>query len=141
MVRCAALLAGDAFLMRCGLLDRHYQGEVYGVCVPDGGNLRRSIIRECHETPLFGHLGRQKTAAQVRRLAYWPGQTRNIAAYARSCDTYRRTKVEHVGPHGLLHPLPLPTRWDGTIGLDWLMGLPLMAQGFNQWSIPEVVRD
>ena len=131
----AARPAGGAFLIRCGLLYRRGQGEADRLCIPEGGDLRRRIIQECHDTPLGGHFGRHKTTALVRRLAFWPGQSRDVAEYVRSCDTCQRIKAEHVGPRGLLHPLPLPTRRGGVIGVDWLMGLPLTAQGFDQVQV------
>ena len=39
-----------------------------------------------------------------------------------------------MGPRGLLLPLPLPSRRNGAIGVDWLLGLPIMmtAPGFDQ---------
>jgi len=127
--------AGGTFLIRCGLLYRRGQGEADRLCVPEGGDLRRRILQECHDTPLGGHFGRHKTAALVRRLAFWPGLSTEVAQYVRSCDTCQRTKADHVGPRGLLHPLPLPTRRGGVIGVDWLMGLPTTATGFDQVQV------
>ena len=131
----AARPAGGIFMIRCGLLYRRGQAEADHLCIPDGGNLRLRILRECHDTPLGGHFGRHKTASLVRRLTFWPGQTRDVAEYVRSCDTCQRTKAEHVGPRGLLHPLPLPSRRGCVIGVDWLMGLPMTATGFDQVQV------
>ena len=125
----AARPAGGAFLIRCGLLYRRGQGEADRLCIPNGGGLRQRILRECHDTPLGGHFGRHKTASLTRMLTFWPGQTRDVGEYVRSCDTCQRTKAEHVGPRVSLHPLPLPTRRGGIIGVDWLMGLPRTAAG------------
>ena len=47
----------------------------------------------------------------------------------------QRTKAEHVGPRGLLHPLHPPSRRGGVIGIDWLMGLPRTAAGFDQVQV------
>ena len=127
--------AGGTFIIRCGLLYRRGQGEADRLCVPDGGGLRARILQECHDTPLGGHFGRHKTAALVRRLAFWPGQTRDVVAYVRSCEVCQRTKADHVGPRGLLHPLPLPSRRGGVIGVDWLVGLPMTASGFDQVQV------
>jgi transposase InsO family protein len=131
----AARPAGGTFVIRCGLLYRRGQGEADRLCVPDGGGLRRRILHECHDTPLGGHFGRHKTTSLVRRLAYWPGQTRDVEAYVRTCEVCQHTKAEHVGPRGLLHPLPLPTRRGGVIGVDWLVGLPMTASGFDQVQV------
>ena len=67
----------------------------------------------------------------VRRLAFWVGQDLNVAEYVRSCETCQRTKADHGGPRGLLHPLPLPTRRGGMLGIDWIAGLPTTAAGFD----------
>ena len=66
----------------------------------------------------------------VRRLAFWVGQDVDVAGYVRSCQTCQRTnlKVEHCCPRGLLYPL---SRSGGTIGVDWIAGLPTTAAGFN----------
>ena len=59
------------------------------------------------------------------------GQDVDVAEYVRSCQTCQRTKAEHGGPRGLLHPLPLPSRRGGMIGVDWIAGLPTTAAGFD----------
>ena len=53
----------------------------------------------------------------------------------RTCEIYQRTKANHVGPVGLFHPLPLPSRRDGVIGVDWLLGLPMTESGFDQVQV------
>ena len=40
-----------------------------------------------------------------------------------------------MGPRGLLHPLPLPSRRGGVIGVDWLLGLPMTAAGFDHVQV------
>jgi len=122
---------GGTFLVRCGLLYRRGQGEADRLCIPAGGGLRAQVLRECHDGPLGGHFGRAKTGSLVRRLAFWVGQDVDVAEYVRSCQTCQRTKAEHGGPRGLLHPLPLPSRRGGMIGVDWIAGLPTTAAGFD----------
>jgi hypothetical protein len=88
-----------------------------------------------HETENFhqgGHFGRHKTAALVRRLANWPGQTLAAEAYVRTCEVCQPTKAEHVGPRGLLHPLQPPARRGRVIGVDWLVWLAMAASGLDQ---------
>jgi hypothetical protein len=132
MVDPARTPKGGAFLVRCGLLYRRGQGEADRLCVPAGSGLRAQVLREYHDGPLGGHFGRAKTGSLVRRLAFWVGKSgrrRNVAEYVRSCQTCQRTKAEHGGPRGLLHPLPLPSRRGGMIGVDWIAGLPTTAAG------------
>ena len=127
----AGMSKGGAFLVRCGLLYRRGQGAADRLCIPAGGGLRAQVLRECHDGPLGGHFGRAKTGSLVRRLAFWVGQDVDVAEYVRSCQTCQRTKAEHGGPRGLLHPLPLPSRRGGMIGVDWIAGLPTTAAGFD----------
>ena len=122
---------GGGFLVRCGLLYRRGQGEADRLCIPAGGGLRAQVLRECHDGPLGGHFGRAKTGSLVCLLAFWVGQDVDVAEYARSCQTCQRTKADHGGPRGLLHPLPLPSRRGGMIGVDWIAGLPTTAAGFD----------
>jgi hypothetical protein len=115
---------GGTFLVRCGLLYRRGQGTADRLCIPAGGGLRTQVLRECHDGPLGGHFGRAKTGSLVRRLAFWVGQDLNVAEYVRSCQTCQGVKAEHGGPRRLLHPLPLPSRRGGMIGVDWIARLP-----------------
>lgn len=122
---------GGTFLVRCALLYRRGQGEADRLCIPAKGGLRAQVLRECHDGPLGGHFGRTKTGSLVRRLAFWVCQDVDVAEYVRSCQTCQRSKAEHRGARGLLHPLPLPSRSGGMLGLDWIAGLPTTAAGFD----------
>jgi hypothetical protein len=105
--------------------------EGQGTVDPAGGGLRAQVLGECHDGPLGGHFDRAKTGSLVRRLALWVGQDVDVAEYVRTCQTCQRTKAEHGGPRGLLHPLPLPSRRGGMIGVDWIAGLPTTEGGFG----------
>jgi hypothetical protein len=62
----------------------------------------------------------------------FPGdQDVTVAEYVRTCQTCQQTKAEHCCPRGLLHPLQLPSRRGGMIGVDWIAGLPTTAAGFD----------
>ena len=66
------------------------------------------ILQECHDSRLAGRFGRHnlKAAALVRRLAYWPGQTRRVAAYVWSCcDARLQVGPDRVGPARFLGPV------------------------------------
>ena len=40
-----------------------------------------------------------------------------------------------MGPRGLIQPPPLPSRRGGVTGVDWLLGLPVTASGFDQVQV------
>ena len=123
---------GGAFLLKCGLLFRRRPGVSDRLCVPAAGDLRTLIIRECHDTLLGGHFGIHNTTKLVSRVAYWPGMEHDVKVYVQSCDICQRVNADHGGPRGLLYPLPPPSRRGGTLGLDFICGLPCTAEGFDQ---------
>jgi hypothetical protein len=129
---------GAAFLdtSRLRLVGRSWCG---AACCTNGGRTKRTGFgspraatsgHRCSASATAGAGGalRAKTGSLVRCLAFWVGQEVEVAEYVRTCQTCQRTKEEHGGPRGLIHPLPLPSLCGGTIGVDWLQ---TTAVGFD----------
>jgi hypothetical protein len=59
-----------------------------------------------------------------------------IACYVAKCDTCRRVKAIHMKAARPLHSLPIPTwKWED-ISMDFIVGLPKTAKGFDSiWVI------
>ena len=59
-----------------------------------------------------------------------------IARYVAKCDTCRRVKDIHMKTAGPLQYLPIPTwKWED-ISMDFIVGLPKIAKGFDSiWVI------
>jgi hypothetical protein len=59
-----------------------------------------------------------------------------IAHYVAKCDTCRRVKAIHMKTAGPLQSLPIPTwKWED-ISMDFIVGLPRTAKGFDSiWVI------
>ena len=49
-------------------------------------SLRLRLLGLVHDNVLAGHLGVDKTLSRVRELYYWPGYTKDVEAYAQSCE-------------------------------------------------------
>jgi hypothetical protein len=58
-------------------------------------SLRQRVVREHHDTPYAGHLGKDKMLELVKRRFYWPGMGEYVARYVQTCPTCQATK-----PHG-----------------------------------------
>ena len=107
-----------SFLLRSGLLYRRSpRGD--RMCIPAAGSLRDTVLQELHATPLGGHLGsvlgRNKTLALARRSVWWPGLSAAVEKCIHTCPTCQRVKEDNLQPAGLLFPLPVPSRRDGSM--------------------------
>ena len=113
------------FEVRNNLLYR--QDSVY---VPADSSLRATILFQAHDSPLAGHVGRDKTLANVQRHYWWPGMAKYVQDYVSGCDMCQRTKAPRHRPHGLLQPLPVPSTPWSHITLDHITQLP-RSNGFD----------
>jgi archaellum component FlaC len=100
------------------------------VFVPKWNNLRRDVIRECHDTKWAGHPGIDRTLALIERTYYWPQMRDQVETYVRTCLVCQQDKIEQKLPGGLLDPLPVPDQpWD-VITMDYITALP-KSEGFK----------
>ena len=98
-----------------------YKGMVY---IPSSDAIKIQILRERHDSRAAGHLGHKNTFKQVSRDFYWPGMRRYVKDYVWSCETCARNKLVRHVPHGLLHPLPIPTNAWQSVSMDPITELP-----------------
>ena len=79
-------------------------------------SLATRILQECHDSPLGGHLGKDKTTEQVKRRFYWPGMDETSASTSPAATRVSATRQQQT-PMGLLRPLPIPidpgSKWLG----------------------------
>jgi hypothetical protein len=100
------------------------------VYIPDDEATKVQILQQCHDSKTSGHLGQKNTMEHVSRNYFWPGMRRFINDYVRTCDTCARNKVPRHRPHGLLHPLPIPTNAWKSVSMDLIVELP-PSSGLN----------
>ena len=82
--------------------------------------MRKDLIKECHDTPLSGHHGRQKTLARLMSRFYWKNMHKSVNAYVASCPFCQLYKSRGGPPEGKLCPIPPPKRVFQIWGLDHL---------------------
>jgi hypothetical protein len=67
----------------------------------------------------------------LKQHYWWTKMKIEIARYAARCDTCRRVNAIHMKTAGPLQSLPIPTwKWED-ISMDFIMGLPRTAKGFD----------
>ncbi|GKC86426.1 putative nucleotidyltransferase, ribonuclease H [Tanacetum coccineum] len=74
--------------------------------VPKWGDLRRAILKECHDSKWAGHPGITRTLALVKGTYYWPRIGDDIETFVRTCLICQQDKIEKKKSRGLLEPLP-----------------------------------
>ena len=97
------------------------------LCIPKGP-IRPKLMQDHHDCLIAGHQGRDRTYLKLSRHFYWPGMSRSIQQFVKTCDRCQRVKGSRVKA-ALLQSLPVPEQpwWD--ISMDFIMGLPLTARG------------
>jgi hypothetical protein len=99
--------------------------------VPNDAALRKQVIAQHHGPPYSGHWGVRKTAESLLRFYWWPGLAKEVKQFVQVCDACQRNKSSTTKPSGLLQPLPIPEgKWE-SIGMDFIVGLPCTAKGFD----------
>ena len=95
------------------------------LCVPDTEDLKKSVMKEAHNTSYTMHPGGNKMYQTLKPHYWWPGMKRDITEYVAKCLTCQQVKAEHQVPSGLLQPISIPEwKWD-RITMDFVTGLPL----------------
>ena len=68
------------------------------ICVQNNKDLKFLLIKECHDSPTFGHFGTDKAFNLLSRSYTWKGMARDVRAYVRSCDICQRVKISMRSP-------------------------------------------
>lgn len=103
--------------------------------LPDSDELRLEVARIEHDSKVAGHFGMEKTEELMTRNFYWPGMSKWIADYVRSCHSCQQNKSPRHLRSGLLQPLELPfTPWE-SISMDFITGLPEVNGNDSIWVI------
>ena len=104
--------------------------------VPSSDELRRKILDEAHNSKLSIPLGSNKMYHDLRHLYWWSNMKQDITKYVVECDTCGRVKADHKRTLGFLQPLPIPIwKWED-ISMDFVVGLPRTAKGYDSiWVI------
>ena len=103
-----------------------YKGRLY---IPEDNALRQELISKCHDDPLAGHFGAEKTLDLLRRKYHWRNIAEQAQDYVRTCDICQRVKVAKHRPYGELQTLPLPKGPWQELTMDFVTGLPPSKRG------------
>ena len=89
--------------------------------------IRSELISRHYNNPHASHFGIEKTWELIARKYYWPMLQQDIEAYVKSCDVYLVLKAVGHKPYGDLQLLPVLTHWWKDLSIDFVTGLPVLA--------------
>ncbi|MBW0593297.1 hypothetical protein O181_133012 [Austropuccinia psidii MF-1] len=95
------------------------------VVIPSNEELQLNILQTCHDSPLAGHPGQEKTLKLIKRDFYWAGMNQFIKDYVSSCQQCSRNKNIHHKKFGLLKPLQIPSGPWNSLSMDFITQFPL----------------
>jgi hypothetical protein len=106
------------------------------IVVPKNEGIRQQILDEAHLSRYSIHPGSTKMYHDLKQHYWWTKMKIEIARYVAKCDTCRRVKAIHMKTAGPLQSLPIPTwKWED-ISMDFIVGLPRTAKGYDSiWVI------
>ncbi|KAG6439869.1 hypothetical protein O3G_MSEX001160, partial [Manduca sexta] len=91
-------------------------------------SLRLDVLKECHDTPLAGHQGIDRTFQKLSQRFFFPGMRRYVADFVKSCATCQRYKPSNLKPSGLLQTPVLNQRGE-VLAIDLFGPLPPGEKG------------
>ncbi|CAL2255823.1 unnamed protein product [Prunus armeniaca] len=94
------------------------------IYVPRWDNLRRELLKECHDSKWVGHPGTHRTLALMSEAYYWPQMQEDVDSFVRTCLACQQDKTLQKQPGGLLQPLPIPARPWESLSMDFIVSLP-----------------
>lgn len=110
---------------------RTKQDPVVQLVVPR--DLRHEIIYHCHDSPLAGHFGLQKTYAKIRTRYFWKGMYRDCEVWIRSCIDCSMKKSPRTSKTPICLPIPVSGAFD-RLAVDAVGPLPETHAG-NRYLI------
>src|SRR5260370_21392037 len=83
------------------------------------------ILYYYHDSALAGHPGHAKTIEIVAHNYHWPGLSKDIQHYIRSCNACQHNKVSRHAPYGELVPFEIPSQNWESISMYFITNLLL----------------
>ena len=88
--------------------------------------VRRRILKSCHDHPTMGHPGRDETLRKVKEQFWWPRMKESVSDYVKGCAVCQQSKILTHRPKTPLYRIPtIPdARPFQRVSMDLITGLP-----------------
>lgn len=92
--------------------------------------LRSDILSSYHSRPISGHWGVAKTVDLITRSFSWKGLRLDVLRFVSQCQSCQKVNRDLRARQGVMMLLPTPDRPWSTIGIDFIVKLPVSG-GFD----------
>ena len=97
--------------------------------VPDC--LKKQVLKDCHDSPMAGHMGTHKTMALIGSKFWWRNWRQDVTQYIRECPSCQVMKPLSGKKHGPLMPLRISNNPWESVSIDFMVGLPPTTRGVD----------
>jgi transposase InsO family protein len=113
----------ENFSVRDGILykkisTRSIVGDDWKLVLPQ--THRAHVLKQAHDSPWSGHLGRRKTWERIKAHFYWPQVGNDVTAYVRSCLTCQKLSRKAKKDRAPLQNIPLVSEPFTELSLDFI---------------------
>jgi len=91
-------------------------------------SLKHEILVQCHDSPLAGHLGLQKTYDKIKTRYFWKGMYKDCDVWIRSCVDCCMKKNPRVKTNAPILPIPVESAFE-RLSVDCLGPFPKSHSG------------
>lgn len=92
---------------------------------------RHEVLKENHDNPLAAHFGTYKTTKRILQRYYWPGVSKDVARYVKSCHVCLQSKPSTKQQLGLMGTMKKASRPWEVVSLDLIGPLVTSSLGNN----------
>ena len=89
-------------------------------------SLQRQALQQCHDSPVAGHQGFNKTLELLRKEAYWVNMISDVESYCRQCQKCQQSKLPSPS-RAPLTSTPIGKPWQ-MVAVD-ILSVPVSANG------------
>ncbi|MBW0561209.1 hypothetical protein O181_100924 [Austropuccinia psidii MF-1] len=87
-------------------------------------NLINTILHECHDSVVSGHLSEDSTLKRVKTCSWWPNWRKEVAEYCQSCDRFQNANRATGKSLGMMIQIQEPTSPWELVHMNWVKALP-----------------
>ncbi|MBW0528254.1 hypothetical protein O181_067969 [Austropuccinia psidii MF-1] len=94
--------------------------------------LINTILHECHNSVVSGHLSEDRTLERVKTCSWWPNWRKDVADYCQTCERCQKENRATGKKFGMMIQIQEPkSPWE-IVHMDWVTALPPGGDmGFN----------